>query len=96
VVDGLAEDGADERGDADRRHGVVDDLVGVGVAEGVDVAGVLRPDDDVRAREARPAATRFARSIVALAWLSRTARRSALNSSPARGRCPGRRRPDRA
>ena len=79
--------GADQGGHADGVHRVVDDLAGVGLLVRVEVGGVLRPDDDVRPRR-RPRGDPAASSAVTRAWLSRTARRSALKSRPASGTSP--------
>ena len=54
----------------------------VGVAQRVDVAGVLRPDHQVRLRRRRLLRRASASAWVPRAWLSSTARRSALNSRP--------------
>ena len=75
----LGEHRPDDERDADRLPGPLDLGGGVGVAERVDVGGVLGPDDEAEVvggplgEAARSRAT----------WLSRTARRSALKSRPA-------------
>ena len=72
----------------DGARGPVDRRGGVGVAQRVDVGGVLRPQHHVRARAASPAATSAASCSVTRTWLSSTARRCALKSRPSRGTLP--------
>ena len=61
---------------------------GVRVGQRIDVRGVLRPDDELRLRAPGPRRTSSASRIVSRTWLSSTARRWALNSSPSRGTLP--------
>ena len=61
---------------------------GVGVAQRVDVRGVLRPDHEVRAWPACPRRRRRRAAAVSFTWLSSTARRWALKSRPRRGTLP--------
>ena len=81
------DDGADHDRHSDVARGDIDLRSGVGIGQRVDIGGVLRPDHEL-GLGALPARTSSASFSVWRTWLSRTARRWLLKSSPSLGTLP--------